>query len=171
MSRFQTLTPASLSREAFIEAFADIYEHSPWVAEKAYDLGIDDSLNDIEGLHQRMADRIDPADRAAGHLDSLQLDRGRVDRRLFLRRGGAAGSELQGQQQGGASKPLPNTTCPAWSTCSASSRPASPPAWRSPNGSLAHSETRFRRAQGRPGKTALLYSPAHSPLPVQRIRP
>ncbi len=50
MSRFQTLTPASLSREAFVEAFADIYEHSPWVAEKAYDLGIDDSLNDIEGL-------------------------------------------------------------------------------------------------------------------------
>lgn len=70
-----------------------------------------------------------------------------------------------------SSKPLPNTACPAWSTCSASSRPASPPAWRSPNGSLAHSETRFRRAQGRPGKTALLYSPAHSPLPVQRIRP
>lgn len=70
-----------------------------------------------------------------------------------------------------SSKPLPNTACPAWSTCSASSRPASPPAWRSPNGSPAHSETRFRRAQGRPGKTALLYSPAHSPLPAQRIRP
>lgn len=66
---------------------------------------------------------------------------------------------------------LPNTACPAWSTCSASSRPASPPAWRSPNGSPEHSETRFRRAQGRPGKTALLYSPAHSPLPAQRIRP
>lgn len=29
MSRFKTLTPASLSREAFVEAFADIYEHSP----------------------------------------------------------------------------------------------------------------------------------------------
>ena len=70
-----------------------------------------------------------------------------------------------------SSKPLPNTACPAWSTCSASSRPASPPAWRSPNGSPEHSETRFRRAQGRPGKTALLYSPAHSPLPAQRIRP
>ncbi|MDF5807639.1 FAD-dependent oxidoreductase [Pseudomonas aeruginosa] len=38
-------------------------------------------------------------------------------------------------------------------------------------GSPEHSETRFRRAQGRPGKTALLYSPAHSPLPAQRIRP
>ncbi|MFS2124542.1 2-oxo-4-hydroxy-4-carboxy-5-ureidoimidazoline decarboxylase [Pseudomonas sp. Pseusp97] len=56
MSRFQTLIPASLDRAAFVKAFADIYEHSPWVAEKAYDLGVDDSLNDIELLHQRMAD-------------------------------------------------------------------------------------------------------------------
>ncbi|MFV3370198.1 2-oxo-4-hydroxy-4-carboxy-5-ureidoimidazoline decarboxylase [Pseudomonas sp. NY15435] len=56
MSRFQTLTPANLDRAAFINAFADIYEHSPWVAEKTYDLGVDDSLNDIELLQQRMAD-------------------------------------------------------------------------------------------------------------------
>ncbi len=56
MSRFQTLTPASLDRAAFVAVFADIYEHSPWVAEKAYDLGVDDSLNDIELLQQRMAD-------------------------------------------------------------------------------------------------------------------
>ncbi|MDF3932760.1 2-oxo-4-hydroxy-4-carboxy-5-ureidoimidazoline decarboxylase [Pseudomonas citronellolis] len=56
MSRFQTLTPASLDRAAFVAAFADIYEHSPWVAEKAYDLGVDESLNDIERLQQRMAD-------------------------------------------------------------------------------------------------------------------
>ena len=56
MSRFQTLTPSTLSREAFVEAFADIYEHSPWVAEKAFDLGQDDRVDEIDGLHQRMAD-------------------------------------------------------------------------------------------------------------------
>lgn len=56
MSRFQTLTPSALSRSAFIEAFADIYEHSPWVAEKAYDLGLDASLDEVETLHQRMAE-------------------------------------------------------------------------------------------------------------------
>lgn len=56
MSRFQTLTPASLDRAAFVAAFADIYEHSPWVAEKAYDIGVDASLNEIEALQQRMAD-------------------------------------------------------------------------------------------------------------------
>jgi OHCU decarboxylase len=56
MSRFQTLTPSTLSREAFVEAFADIYEHSPWVAEKAFDLCQDDRVDEIDGLHQRMAD-------------------------------------------------------------------------------------------------------------------
>jgi 2-oxo-4-hydroxy-4-carboxy-5-ureidoimidazoline decarboxylase len=56
MSRFQTLTPSQLSHDAFIEAFADIYEHSPWVAEKAYDLGLDASFDEVETLHQRMAE-------------------------------------------------------------------------------------------------------------------
>lgn len=56
MSRFQTLTPSSLNRDAFVATFADIYEHSPWVAEKAYDLGLDATVDDIDGLHQRMAD-------------------------------------------------------------------------------------------------------------------
>jgi OHCU decarboxylase len=56
MSRFQTLTPSRLSREDFVNVFADIYEHSPWVAEKAFDLGLDQSVDEVDGLHQRMAD-------------------------------------------------------------------------------------------------------------------
>ena len=56
MSRFQTLQPSSLDRDAFVAAFADIYEHSPWVAEQAYDKGVDASIDDIETLHARMAD-------------------------------------------------------------------------------------------------------------------
>ncbi|MNQ49343.1 Uric acid degradation bifunctional protein PucL [compost metagenome] len=56
MSRFQTLTPSRLSREDFVKVFADIYEHSPWVAEMAFDLGLDDSVDEVDGLHQRMAD-------------------------------------------------------------------------------------------------------------------
>ncbi|MBE7375512.1 2-oxo-4-hydroxy-4-carboxy-5-ureidoimidazoline decarboxylase [Pseudomonas lopnurensis] len=55
MSRFQTLTPSRLDRDAFVAAFADIYEHSPWVAERAYEQGVDASLDDIDTLHQRMA--------------------------------------------------------------------------------------------------------------------
>jgi OHCU decarboxylase len=64
MSRFHTLTPSSLSREDFVQAFADIYEHSPWVAEKAYDLGQGTDLDDIETLHARMSDILLSADHA-----------------------------------------------------------------------------------------------------------
>ena len=56
MSRLQTLQPSSLDRDAFVAAFADIYEHSPWVAEQAYDKGVDETLDEIEVLHQRMSD-------------------------------------------------------------------------------------------------------------------
>lgn len=56
MSSFQTIKPSSLDREAFVATFADIYEHSPWVAEQAYDMGVDESIDTIEVLHQRMAD-------------------------------------------------------------------------------------------------------------------
>lgn len=55
MSRFQTLTPSTLSREEFVAAFADIYEHSPWVAEQAHSLGDTEALDDIEVMHARMS--------------------------------------------------------------------------------------------------------------------
>ncbi|MDI3272218.1 2-oxo-4-hydroxy-4-carboxy-5-ureidoimidazoline decarboxylase [Pseudomonas sp. MDT1-16] len=61
MSHFQTLKPSTLSRDAFVAAFADIYEHSPWVAEKAFDLG-QASIDEIETLHQRMSDILLSAD-------------------------------------------------------------------------------------------------------------
>ena len=62
MSAFKTLKPSTLSREEFVAAFADIYEHSPWVAEKAYDLGLDASVDQIDTLHQRMSDLLLSAD-------------------------------------------------------------------------------------------------------------
>lgn len=65
MSRFRTLTPSSLGREAFVAAFADIYEHSPWVAEQAYDLGIDEKVDEIEVMHERMSNILLNADRDA----------------------------------------------------------------------------------------------------------
>ena len=65
MSRFQTLTPSSLSRDEFVQAFADIYEHSPWVAEQAYNRGQLQELDDIETLHARMSDILLSADHAA----------------------------------------------------------------------------------------------------------
>ncbi|WP_296055273.1 2-oxo-4-hydroxy-4-carboxy-5-ureidoimidazoline decarboxylase [uncultured Amphritea sp.] len=54
-AQFQHCTPSQMSREAFVETFGDIYEHSSWVAEQAYDLGLDSNCDQIEVLHQRMA--------------------------------------------------------------------------------------------------------------------
>ena len=65
MTAFQTLKPSTLSRNEFVAAFADIYEHSPWVAEKAFDLGQDPSIDEIENLHQRMSDILLSADHAS----------------------------------------------------------------------------------------------------------
>lgn len=64
MSTFQTLKPSTLNREQFVEAFKDVYEHSPWVAEKAYDLGQGQELDSVETLHQRMSDILLSSDRA-----------------------------------------------------------------------------------------------------------
>lgn len=53
---FKTLTPSKLSRDEFVSAFAEIYEHSPWVAERVFDKGIDQSHDDIDTLASLMAD-------------------------------------------------------------------------------------------------------------------
>ena len=63
MSNFQTLIPTTLSRAEFIGAFSDIYEHSPWVAERTFDVGLDASANGIAGLHQRMSAQMLSADK------------------------------------------------------------------------------------------------------------
>ncbi|HSC84065.1 MAG TPA: 2-oxo-4-hydroxy-4-carboxy-5-ureidoimidazoline decarboxylase [Pseudomonas sp.] len=69
MNRFHTLTPSTMSRDAFVSAFADIYEHSPWVAERVFDQGLDASCDDIDNLHQRMAAVL----LTASHAEQLAL--------------------------------------------------------------------------------------------------
>lgn len=64
-SYFQSCTPSQMNRESFVETFGDIYEHSAWVAEQAYDQGIDSSNDEIECLQQRMAAILLGADKQA----------------------------------------------------------------------------------------------------------
>lgn len=65
MTAFATLKPSTLSRAAFVEAFAGIYEHSPWVAERVFDQGIGAADDDIEHLHGRLARILLDANREA----------------------------------------------------------------------------------------------------------
>ncbi len=63
MADFTCCRPSELSREAFVETFGSIFEHSPWVAEAAFDQGLTAADNDQDVLHQRMAAILSNADR------------------------------------------------------------------------------------------------------------
>ncbi|MFD1007973.1 MULTISPECIES: 2-oxo-4-hydroxy-4-carboxy-5-ureidoimidazoline decarboxylase [Oceanisphaera] len=65
MSRFTTCTPSTMSRDEFVAAFADVYEHSPWVAEQAFDQGLTAEDDNIAQLHSRMAAVMSNADKQA----------------------------------------------------------------------------------------------------------
>jgi 2-oxo-4-hydroxy-4-carboxy-5-ureidoimidazoline decarboxylase len=50
-SSFKFGSPASLEKCDFVTTFGAIYEHSPWIAEQAFDLGITAEHDQIETLH------------------------------------------------------------------------------------------------------------------------
>ena len=55
MVKFRTF-PSKMNYVQFIEAFGGIYEHSSWVAERAWDAGITEKQDEIEELARLMAD-------------------------------------------------------------------------------------------------------------------
>ncbi|MBD1557153.1 2-oxo-4-hydroxy-4-carboxy-5-ureidoimidazoline decarboxylase [Vibrio sp. S9_S30] len=65
MALFKTCKPSSLSKEDFVKTFADVYEHSSWVAEKAFEKGITQQDDEIEHLHKKMASVLKDADKNA----------------------------------------------------------------------------------------------------------
>ncbi|RED53863.1 2-oxo-4-hydroxy-4-carboxy-5-ureidoimidazoline decarboxylase [Aestuariispira insulae] len=47
--------PSNMDRDQFLAQFGGVYEHSPWVADRAYEQGLSDSDNQVENLSDRMA--------------------------------------------------------------------------------------------------------------------
>ncbi len=45
------LRPSRMSRAMFVELFGDVFEHSPWIADRAYDAGLTSAEDTAEGLH------------------------------------------------------------------------------------------------------------------------
>jgi len=43
-----------MNRMLFVELFGDIFEHSPWIAERAFDAGLTTGQDTAEGLHAAM---------------------------------------------------------------------------------------------------------------------
>ncbi|MEE9335006.1 MAG: 2-oxo-4-hydroxy-4-carboxy-5-ureidoimidazoline decarboxylase [Granulosicoccaceae bacterium] len=44
--------PSQMSKEEFVDTFAAIYEHSPWVAERTWANGVDKDADFVDGLAQ-----------------------------------------------------------------------------------------------------------------------
>ena len=47
--------PSQIGREAFVNAFGSVFEHSPWIAERAYDLELGPAHDRPAGLHNALA--------------------------------------------------------------------------------------------------------------------
>ncbi len=54
--------PTDLDKDAFVETFGGVYEHSPWVAEQVWDAGINADLDTIGSLASTMAAVVARAD-------------------------------------------------------------------------------------------------------------
>ncbi len=61
------LRPSRMDRGAFVEKFGGIFEHSPWVAERAYDLELGPAHDSAGGLHNALC----RAFRSAGEDERL----------------------------------------------------------------------------------------------------
>src|SRR5690606_942582 len=49
------LRPSRMDREAFVTRFGSVFEHSPWIAERAYGLELGPAHDSAGGLHNALA--------------------------------------------------------------------------------------------------------------------
>ena len=63
--------PSQMTRERFVQAYGSIFEHSPWIADRAFDLELGPAHDSAAGLHNALA-RIFRSASAAERLKVLQ---------------------------------------------------------------------------------------------------
>lgn len=56
------LRPTAMDRASFVAAFGHVYEHSPWIAEAAFDRGLPPNADTPDGLHRALMAELRPAD-------------------------------------------------------------------------------------------------------------
>jgi len=66
MTRLSSLkfprSPTSLTEAEFVDTFGGVYEHSPWVAQQAWQRGLDADHDSVEDLAVELAAIVDAAD-------------------------------------------------------------------------------------------------------------
>jgi len=50
----RTMEPGGMDRAAFVARFGGVFEHSPWIAEAAWDAGLPEEADTADGLHAAM---------------------------------------------------------------------------------------------------------------------
>ncbi len=73
--RQQPVNPLSLNADAFVDTFGALYEHSPWVAQRTFESGLDPSCNTLDGLAQALSNTLS----RAGDVEKLALIRAHPD--------------------------------------------------------------------------------------------
>jgi urate oxidase len=65
-------SPLTLDRAAFVEAYGHVFEHSPWIAQAAWDAGLPADADTAEGLHRALCAALAPAaaDRKLGLIQA-----------------------------------------------------------------------------------------------------
>ena len=74
MSAF-AISPTTLSRETFVSTFGGGYEHSSWIAERAFDAGLTKAADTPDGLSVLLRAQVE----AAGEVAQLSLLRAHPD--------------------------------------------------------------------------------------------
>lgn len=67
--------PRMLDRQAFVGRFAGVFEHSPWIAEAAFDAGLPEDADSAAGLHRALC----AVFRAAPRARQLEVVRAHPD--------------------------------------------------------------------------------------------
>jgi 2-oxo-4-hydroxy-4-carboxy-5-ureidoimidazoline decarboxylase len=62
MSEEPALRPTQMDRASFTAAFGPVFEHSPWIAEAAFDAGLPPDADTAQGLHRALCAALRPAD-------------------------------------------------------------------------------------------------------------
>ena len=56
------IAPAVLDREAFVARYGGVYEHSPWIAERAFDAGLIENATTVEDLAALLRTQVEASD-------------------------------------------------------------------------------------------------------------
>ena len=67
--------PGSMDKESFVARFGGVFEHSPWIAERAFDRGLPADCDNAAALHDALCDIF----RAASHDERLGVLRAHPD--------------------------------------------------------------------------------------------